>query len=109
MIFRYQISKGVTMSQYDPNEMYDFLSMTPEKGLKQIMMDKSFNDVHFNMMIKIVRNGNKESFCEHYLKNDFPKIKFSPNETKIKETFWSTLTNVLSQKGIIQVSAPKAA
>lgn len=91
------------MSQYDPNEMHDFLSMTPEKGLRQIMVDnKSFTNDHFSMMLKVVRNGNKETFCEHYTKNDFPKIKFSPNETKIKESFWATLTTCLSQKGIIQ-------
>lgn len=98
------------MSQYDPNEIYEFLSNTPEKGLRQILMDnKSFTEPHFNMMLKIVRNGNKETFSEHYLKSDFPKIKFNPNETKIKETFWSTLTNVLAQKGLIQPSTPKAA
>ncbi|MBL7545193.1 MAG: hypothetical protein JNL11_15350 [Bdellovibrionaceae bacterium] len=91
------------MSQYDPNEMHDFLSMTPEKGLRQILVDnKSFSNDHFSMLLKIVRTGNKESFCEHYTKNDFPKIKFSPNETKIKETFWATLTSTLGQKGIIQ-------
>ena len=98
------------MSQYDPNEMYEFLSMTPEKGLRQILVDsKTFTDVHFNMLIKVVRNGSKESFCEHYTKNDYPKIKFNPNEIKIKESFWATLTTVLSQKGIIQPSIAKAA
>lgn len=101
--------KGATMSQFDPNEMYDFLSNTPEKGLRQIMVDnKSFTNDHFSMLLKVVRNGNKESFCEHYTKNDFPKIKFSPNETKIKETFWGTLTTVLGQKGIIQPLAKAA-
>lgn len=98
------------MSQYDPNEMYEFLSMTPEKGLRQILVDnKTFTESHFNMLLKIVRNGNKETFCEHYNKNDFPKIKFNPNETKVKEAFWATLTTVLSQKGLIQPSAAKAA
>jgi hypothetical protein len=97
------------MSQFDPNEMHDFLSMTPEKGLRQIMVDnKSFTGDHFSMMLKIVRNGSKESFCEHYEKSDFPKIKFTPNETKLKETFWSALTGVLSQKGIIQPMAKAA-
>ena len=97
------------MSQYDPSEMYEFLSNTPEKGLRQILADKKFTDSHFNMMIKIVRNGGKDAFCEHYTKNDFPKIKFNPNETKLKESFWSTLTTVLSLKGIIQPATAKVA
>jgi|JI10StandDraft_1071094.scaffolds.fasta_scaffold340284_2 hypothetical protein len=102
---------GHTMSQYDPSEMHDFLSMTPEKGLRQILVDnKTFTNDHFSMMLKIVRNGSKETFCEHYTKNDFPKIKFTPNETKHKETFWATLGNVLGQKGICQpATTPKAA
>ncbi len=90
------------MSQFDPNEMFEFLSNTPEKGLRQILADKSFTNDHFTMMFKIIRTGNKESFCEHYTKSDYPKIKFSPNETKIKETFWATLTTLMSQKGLIQ-------
>lgn len=98
------------MAQFDPNAMYEFLSNTPEKGLRQILMDnKSFTEAHFTMMIKIIRNGNQESFCEHYAKNDFPKIKFSPNETKMKETFWANLTTVMSQKGLIQPVAASAA
>lgn len=98
------------MSQYDPNEMYEFLSMTPEKGLRQILVDnKTFTENHFNMLIKVVRNGSKDTFCEHYTKNDYPKIKFSPNEIKIKETFWATLTTALAQKGIVQPTTPKVA
>lgn len=97
------------MSQYDPKEIFQFLSHTPEKGLRQLLIDgKTFTDSHLAMALKIVRTGNEESFCEHYTKTDFPKIKFSANELKLKETFWNSLTKAMASKGLITPTAKAA-
>ena len=90
------------MSQYDPHEIHGFLSQTPEKGLRQIMLDpKNFTEAHFNMLMKILRTCSKDTFVECFEKNEFPKIKFSPNELKLKETFWNACCSSLASKGII--------
>lgn len=90
------------MAQYDPNEIHGFLSQTPEKGLRQIMVDpKNFTEVHFNMLMKILRTSSKEAFIECFEKNEFPKIKFSANEIKLKENFWTVCCTALANKGII--------
>ncbi|NUM59515.1 MAG: hypothetical protein HUU56_12830 [Bdellovibrionaceae bacterium] len=90
------------MSQYDANEIFDFLSQTPEKGLRQLMLDpKKFTEVHFNMLLKIIRTTKKDSFVDFYNKNEFPKIKFNPNEVALKEGFWQACSQTLAAKGII--------
>lgn len=97
------------MSQYDPHAMYDFLSQTPEKGLRQIMIDqKKFTESHFTALLKMIRNCPKQAFIEAFEKNDFPKIKFTPNETKLKEFFWKDCCDTLAARGIITPIAKTA-
>jgi len=99
------------MSQYDLNGLYDFLTNTPEKGLRANLVDgKLFTEAHFQLLLKTVRSGNLEAFTSHFEKTDFPKIKFSANETKVKETFWKDLTTTLISRGLITaVDSKKAA
>lgn len=92
------------MSQYDLNGLYDFLTNTPEKGLRANLVDgKVFTESHFQLLLKTVRAGNLEAFSNYFEKTDFPKIKFSANETKVKETFWKDLTTALTSRGLISV------
>ncbi len=94
------------MSQYDSIEIHTFLSQTPEKGLKQIMLDpKHFTEIHFNMLMKILRNCSKETFIDCLDKNDFPKLRFTANELKLKETFWASCCQALASKGIVSPTA----
>ena len=78
------------MSQYDVPGLYSFLVHTPEAGLRKMLVDgKPMTDVHFSLMMKIVRACNETQFCEHFEKQDYPKIKFGPNDMKLKEKFWA--------------------
>ena len=63
---------------------------------------KSFSDAHFNTMLKVVRAGDVKVFCDHFEKKDFPKVKFGPAETKVKEKFWNDLISATLAKGILQ-------
>ncbi len=97
------------MSQYNIPSVYQFLLHTPEQGLRKILIDpKGLTDVHFSLMIKIIRNCPEALFCEHFEKSTFPKVKFSPAEIKIKEKFWNDLIQTLNQRGLLS-PADKAA
>lgn len=96
------------MSQYDGEGLYEFLSQTPVKGLRQILIDKqNITDVHFNLLMKLVQGGNAESFVEHFEKQDLPRMKMGPAETKIKERFWGDCMKVLIERGLLQEKGPE--
>ena len=96
--------------QYDVPGMYDFITNTPESGLRKMLVDnKSFTEVHFNMLLKIVRNCDETKFSDHAEKSDFPKIKFGPNEIKLKEKFWADCFSCLAAKGLLNPSQKKNA
>lgn len=98
------------MSQYDTQGLYEFLLHTPEGGLRKMLVDRNkVTDVHFNLLIKIVRACSLEQFAEHFGKQDFPKIRLGPAESKIKEKFWGDCTTLLIERGILQPATAKAA
>jgi len=91
------------MSLYDTQSLYDFLAHTPESGLRKMLVDKTnMTDVHFNLLIKIVKSGPPEQFVEHFDKQDFPRIRMGPAEMKIKEKFWDNCVTTLLERGILQ-------
>lgn len=63
---------------------------------------KPFTDVHFGLMLKVVRAGDHSAFAEHFEKKDFPKVKMGPAETKIKEKFWDDCLATLKSRGLLQ-------
>ncbi len=98
------------MSQYDIPGLYDFLHQTPEQGLRKMLVDnKTFSEPHFNLMIKIMRACNQEQFTAHFEKSDFPKIKFGPAETKLKEKFWADCVAIWKSRGLLNPGLPQKA
>lgn len=98
------------MNTYDMSALHDFLTQTPEQGLRKMLVDpKNFTEVHFNMLIKIVRGSSREQFAEFSDKNDFPKLKFSANEVKLKESFWSVCIKICDSRGLLSPSTPQKA
>lgn len=98
------------MSSFDIPSLYEFLAHTPEQGLRKMLVDpKSFTDVHFNLMLKIVRNCDVTHFSEHVEKSDFPKIKMGAAEIKIKEKFWADLFAVCQSRGLLNPAQKTAA
>jgi len=96
--------------QYDVPGLFDFLTNTPEAGLRKMLVDnKTFTDVHFGMLMKIVRSCDVTKFCEHAEKTDFPKIKFGPAETKLKEKFWNECFSHIASKGLLNPAQKKTA
>lgn len=97
-------------SQYDLSGLYEFLSQTPEQGLRKMVVDgKPMTDVHFSMLLKVLRSGGQNEFCEHADKKDFPKIKFSPAETKLKDKFWDDCFTTFKNRGFLNQAVPTKA
>lgn len=95
---------------FDHSTIYNFLKDTPEKGLRQMFVNKTtFTDVHFGLLMKTVRACTEVQFAEHIEKNDFPKIKFGNAEEKFKETFWKTCIAAFEAKGLIQPAGKQKA
>lgn len=95
------------MSLYDTYSLYDFLFQTPESGLRKMLKDnKKMTDVHCNLLIKIVKSTSKEQFNDCFEKKSFPRIRFSPAEDKIKETFWDACVATLLDRGVLQPAQP---
>jgi hypothetical protein len=98
------------MSSYDTYSLHDFLFNTPEGGLRKMLVDrKTMTDVHCGLLIKIVKACSAEQFSEHFEKKDFPRVRMSPAETKLKEKFWDDCTSVLLERGILQPALPQKA
>lgn len=98
------------MSQYDVTSLYEFLQHTPEQGLRKMLVDgKPFTDVHFSLMIKIVRGCDVATFTKHFEAKDFPKIKFGPAETKLKEKFWADCVTCFNSRGLLGPAVAKPA
>ncbi len=87
---------------YDYNGLYQFLHQTPEQGLRKMLVDpKGFTEVHFNLLIKTVRACPEPEFAGHAQKETFPKLRLSPAETKIKDTFWKECNKTCISRGIL--------
>lgn len=97
-------------SGYDLPGLFQFLTQTPEQGLRKMLVDgKPMTDVHFSMMLKILRAGGESDFCGYADQKSFPKIKFSPNELKLKDKFWDDCFVTFQSRGVLNPAATTAA
>ncbi len=95
------------MSQYDTESLFQFLTSTPEKGLRHTLIDNKFSEPHFNILMKIVRGATLEQFQSFFSKQDFPKIKFNDKESKIKPKFWNDCVMCLNSRGLLSPAPAK--
>ena len=88
-------------TNYDASLVHQFLVQTPESALRKMLIDKSFTDVHFSMLIKVLRHSNESQFLEHFHNSTFPKAKFNANEINLKEKFWPDCIACLNAHGLL--------
>jgi hypothetical protein len=96
-------------TNYDANMIYQFLTQTPESGLRKMLIDKSFSDLHFGMLMKIVRSSPEPQFCDHFYNSTYPKAKFNANEINLKEKFWGDCVVALNSHGLLSPAQKIAA
>ena len=94
-------------TNYDAKMLYEFLTHTPESALKKMLVDKNFTDLHFTMMMKILRSSDEGKFCDHFYNSTFPKAKFNANEINAKETFWNNCIKALDSHGLLSPASPQ--
>lgn len=95
------------MIQFDTESLYQFLTTTPEKGLRSMLIDAQFTESHFNILMKVVRGATLEQFDGFFTKRDFPKVKFNDKENKIKPKFWHECEACLNSRGLLTVASTK--
>ena len=96
----------------DTNEelssLYEFLSHTPEGGLKKMLVEGEFTEAHLRILLKLAKGGgDQSSFIDAFEKEDLSKIKLSPKEAPLKAQFWKHCKGRLTSVGLI--GKPKAA
>ncbi len=87
--------------------IYQFLTQTPESALRKMLVDKTFSEMHFNMMMKIIRSSDEKKFCDHFQNSTYPKAKFNANEINAKETFWNVCVKALDSHGLLSPASPQ--
>lgn len=95
------------MSQYDTEGLYQFLKSTPERGLRGMLIDAQFTEVHLNMLLKVVRAGDAEQFGRHFEQKAFPRVRFNDKENKIQPKFWDDCEKCLNARGLLSPALPK--
>lgn len=94
---------------YDGAALHQFLTQTPESGLRKLLIEGSFTQNHFNFLMKLVRQSDEPTFAKHFAGLDFPKLKYNATEINLKEKFWNDCIKVCNQRGLLSEIANKAA
>lgn len=88
---------------FDIQNLYQFLTQTPEGGLRKMLVDgKPMTEVHFNMMMKVIKHGGEQEFINFCETGAFPPVRLSPKEQPLKETFWNDCLKTFKDRGLLQ-------
>ncbi|MCC6278693.1 MAG: hypothetical protein IT289_12325 [Oligoflexia bacterium] len=87
----------------DLSTVYEFIKQTGENNIKKMMTGGKMSPVHVGLLLKIVRACNLEEFTKHCEGSSFPKIKYKPEEDKIKEAFWGIASETFVSLGLVSV------
>jgi hypothetical protein len=88
---------------FDIPNLYQFLTQTPEGGLRKMLVDgKPMTEVHFNMMMKVIRHGAEADFVKFCESGTFPPVRLNPKESALKETFWNDCLKTFGARGLLQ-------
>jgi hypothetical protein len=83
-----------------------FLKATPEGNLRKMLVQGKLTDLHFRTLMKLAKGGAETDFIEAYTAETMGKLRISPKEAHIKETFWPIVKQSFQTLGLI--SAQKA-
>jgi hypothetical protein len=88
------------LSANDLSTVYEFVKATGDNNIKKMMTGPKMTAVHVGLLLKIVRASTAEEFWKYYESATYPRIKFTNDEDKLKETFWVTATDTFVQLGL---------
>ena len=70
---------------------------------------KPMTEIHFNLMMKVVKHGDEKEFANFCESGNFPAIRLSPKEQTLKETFWNDCLKTFGARGLLQPGGSKSA
>ncbi len=95
-------------SQDEIRSLHGFLKATGEGNLKKMLVGGDMTETHLRVLLKVARAVSEDEFVSHFESDSFPKIKFSPAESAIKESFWRVCAQACTKVGLLS-EAKKAA
>ncbi len=88
----------------DLKSLHSFLKSTGEGNLKKMLVGGTMTDNHLRLLLKIARAVSDDDFAGHAEGDLFPKVKMSPAESAIKESFWSVCLGACVKLGLLAAS-----
>ncbi len=88
--------------------LHGFLRATGEGNLKKMLVGGKMTEPHLRMLLKVIRAVNEEEWVTHFEANSFPKVKFNPAESAMKETCWGVWAEACSKVGLLTASKKAA-
>lgn len=95
-------------SQDEIRSLHGFLKATGEGNLKKMLVGGEMTETHLRVLLKVARAVNEDEFVTHFESDSFPKVKFNPAESAIKESFWKVCSQACMKVGLL-TEAKKAA
>lgn len=82
--------------------IHQFLRHTPEERVRRSLLDpRLFTAAEARLALKIARACDVPEFAVHFKLEDFPRIRMTVAETKIRDTFWPRLKAMLRARGLL--------
>jgi len=88
-------------SSDDLKSLHSFLKSTGEGNLKKMLVGAKMSEAHLRLLVKVARATKEDEFAAHIEADTFPKVKFAPAETTIKEGFWTVCTDACAKVGLL--------
>ncbi len=89
---------------YSPEEistLYAFLKQTGEGNLRKMFVQGKITEIHFNLLMKVVRQTNENDFVSHFQAATFPKLKLNAGELAVREHVWGLATSAFVNMGLL--------
>ena len=88
-------------SDDDLKALHSFLKRTAEGNLQKMMVGGKMTEHHIKAILKVARNVSDEDWCVHWNAGTFPKVKFAPAETALKETLYAVCGDAAAKVGLV--------
>lgn len=86
------------------NSVYEFINNTAEGNLRKMLVNDQMTDAYFRVFLKIGKLYTQADFVEAFTGETIPRMKLSPKEREIKETFWPICKKRLEDLGFLNMS-----
>jgi hypothetical protein len=96
-------------SNEDLRTLHGFLRATGEGNLKKMLIGGGFSEIHLRILLKVARAVSDTEFVRHFEEMSYPKVKFSPTESAVKEQFWFECAEACLKVGLLSKAGAKAA